>query len=241
VNRRSLTSLAAVVSLGLVLALGQPSSAVVPPSTPAVAAGSWVGTATNPDGTFNYGAVRFTVRGATVVSLGLVLALGQPSSAVVPPSTPAVAAGSWVGTATNPDGTFNYGAGPLHGSRPETMARLAPTKGHCAQLRHRGGDDRLRVHVARHGLHEDQGQSVRHAEQGLKGAAGARVSASYQPVKDIDQIIVVNATTGSRQGADSHRDLQFGAMSFPAGCCRSSATAGLALCGAEGAFSARAR
>ena len=55
-----------MVSLGLVLALGQPSSAVVRPSTPAVAAGSWVGTATNPDGTFNYGAVRFTVRGATV-------------------------------------------------------------------------------------------------------------------------------------------------------------------------------
>lgn len=130
-----------------------------------------------------------------MVSLGLVLALGQPSSAVVPPSTPAVAAGSWVGTATNPDGTFNYGA-------VRFTVRGATVRNFVIE-----------------GVTTDCGyMSLVMDSMKIKGN---RFAGAYQPVKDIDQIIVVNATFKGRTVTGT----------FSSG----------PLCGAEGVFSARAR
>lgn len=125
----------------------------------------------------------------------VLLTVGQPSVAGVPEAVPAAASGPWAGKATNLDGTFNYGA-----------------------VRFTVRGDSVRNFVIE-GVTTDCGyMSLAMNTMRIKGN---RLSGAYQPVKDIDQIIVVNATFTGRTITGT----------FTSG----------PLCGAEGAFTARAK
>ncbi len=125
----------------------------------------------------------------------VLITVGEPSVASVPESAPAAASGQWVGKATNLDGTVNYGA-----------------------VRFTVRGDRVRNFVIEGVTTECGYMSLAMNTMRIKGN---RLTGAYQPVEDIDQIIVVNATFSGRTITGT----------FTSG----------PLCGGEGAFSARAR